>query len=287
MVLALLIVAVASLLALAALCVLDRCANQSHWRHLQALQPQNPARFDPVMLAGLPPAAQRYFQFAIEPGTPLLTVAELAMTGEFSLGSRERPAYQSMQARQILAAPDGFVWAMRLRGMALISGSDSDRWTRFRVFGLLPVARMGDSLWQRAGSHPTICDHTRAAYGRYIAEALFWTPAALLPGPGVQWDDVDANHARVTVTHGALSQTVDLYVDAEGRPTTVSFLRWSNANPQKQYGWQPFGGVLSDFRQVQGFWLPFDVQAANLFGTDQAFVFFKARVTSIVFPTQA
>ncbi|MCW8901834.1 MAG: hypothetical protein OQK95_14310, partial [Gammaproteobacteria bacterium] len=63
-----------------------------------------------------------------------------------------------------------------------MSGSDSSRWTRFRIFGLFPVARMGGEE-----------AHTRSAYGRYVAEAVFWTPAALLPGPGVAWEHVDEN----------------------------------------------------------------------------------------------
>jgi hypothetical protein len=61
-------------------------------------------------------------------------------------------------------------------------------------------------------------------------------------------------------------------------------MRWSNANPEKQYRLQPFGGVLSDFREVQGYRLPFRVEAGNMFGTDDYFVFFKAEVTDIRFP---
>lgn len=59
-------------------------------------------------------------------------------------------------------------------------------------------------------------------------------------------------------------------------------MRWSNANPEKIYRLQPFGGELSDFRDVQGFRLP--VKAGNMFGTDEYFVFFKAAVTAIRFP---
>jgi hypothetical protein len=38
-------------------------------------------RFDPAMVAGLPEPAQRFFKFAIAPGTPLLPVAEIDMGG--------------------------------------------------------------------------------------------------------------------------------------------------------------------------------------------------------------
>jgi hypothetical protein len=68
-----------------------------------------------------------------------------------------------MTARQILAMPAGFIWKMRARrGLMVLSGSDSESWTRFWLMGLLPVVRMGGNP-----------DHTRSAFGRYVAEAVF------------------------------------------------------------------------------------------------------------------
>ncbi len=252
----------------------DWFADTAEWERLTELQPENPAGYDPTMVADLPESAQRYFNFVITPGTPLLPVVEVHMGGLFSLSDRNKPNYQTMQAQQILAAPHGFVWKLQLPGMVPISGTDAGQWTRFRILGLIPVARMGGNA-----------DHTRSAYGRYIAESVFWSPAAVLPGPDVVWEEVDANTSRVTVSHGALSQAVNVTVDTNGRPLEVSFMRWSNANPDKSYRLQPFGGTLSDFRDVQGYRLPFTVDAGNLFGTEDYFVFFKARVTAIRFPS--
>lgn len=260
-------------LALLSLRLYDRYADNAEWKRLTGFQPDNPPQYDPQVVAELPEPAQRYFNFMIAPGTPLLPVVEIDMGGQFSLGNRDAPNYQTMEAHQILAAPQGFVWQLHLPGMVPVSGSDSGHWTRFRILGMIPVARMGGDL-----------DHTRSAYGRYVAESVFWAPAAVLPGPGVSWEEVDANTARVTIRHGSLSQAVNVRVDAEGRPVEVSFMRWSNANPDKTFRLQPFGGTLSDFREVQGYRLPFKVDAGNMFGTDDYFVFFKARVTAIRFP---
>ncbi|MBR9982909.1 MAG: hypothetical protein KFF50_17890 [Desulfatitalea sp.] len=262
-----------ALCALLALRLWDGRAERMEWSRLTALQALNPPAYDPSMVADLPEPARRFFNFAIAPGTPLLTVAEIDMGGQFSLGSRENPNYQRMDATQILAAPWGFVWKLRLPGIVPVSGSDSGRWTRFRILGLLPVARMGGDA-----------DHARSAYGRYVAEALFWTPAALLPGPGIVWEAVDEHTARVTVSHMGFAQAVDLRVDGDGCPIAVHFMRWSDANPAKTHRLQPFGGQLSDFRDVQGFRLPFKVEAGNMFGTADHFVFFKAEVDSIRFP---
>lgn len=251
----------------------DWRADQTEWERLSSLQPTNPIRYDSSIVANLPEPAQRFFNFVIASGTPLYTVAEIDMGGEFSLGSQEEPNYKRMQAHQILAAPYGFVWRLDLAGIIPISGSDSGRWTRFRILGFIPVARMGGSS-----------DHSRSAYGRYIAESVFWTPAAILPREGVSWEEIDENMARVNITHGDLSQAVDITVNAEGKPTQVSFMRWSDANPEKIYRLQPFGGALSDFRFVKGFKLPFKVEAGNMFGTSEYFTFFKAEVKAIRFP---
>jgi hypothetical protein len=260
-------------LALAVLRQMDQRDDRAEWDRLAALQPQAPDRFDPEMVADLPEPARRYFTYAIDPGTPLLPVAVIEMTGEFSLGTRDDPRYQPMEARQILAAPEGFVWAMRTRGGMPVSGSDSGRWTRFRIFGLIPVARLGGDP-----------DHTRSAYGRYVGEAVIWAPAALLPGPGITWEAVNADTARVTVEHGTLSQAVDVTVDSDGRPVKAVFQRWSNANADNVHRLQPFGATMSDFREVDGYRLPFRVEAGNHYGTEDYFAFFRADVTAIRFP---
>ena len=260
------------LLSLIALRLWDERVERVEWARLAASQPPNPAQYDPVMVADLPEPVQRFFNFAIKPGTPLLTVAEIDMGGEFSLGTRDAPNYQLMDAKQILAAPTGFVWKVKMPGVVSVSGADTGSWTRFRILGLIPVARMGGET-----------NHARAAYGRYVAEAVFWTPAALLPRSGLVWEALHQDTARVTVTHNGLSQAVDIKVDAEGRPLVVHFMRWSNANPDKKHRLQPFGGQMSDFREVQGFRIPFNVEAGNMFGTDEHFVFFKATVTAVRF----
>lgn len=190
------------------------------------------------------------------------------------MGVKSKPDYLDMTAIQTLAMPAGFVWKMRARrGLLSISGSDSAQWTRFWLMGLLPVAHLGGDA-----------DHVRSAFGRYVAEAIFWTPAGVLPGPGVSWALVDSDCARLTVNYQGLSQSVDLRVAPDGQPTMVSFERWSNANPEKRHRLQPFGGYLSNFRSFDGYRLPTHVEAGNHFDTDQYFPFFVADVTAVEFP---
>lgn len=111
-----------AILVLAALRWWDLREDRAEWQRLAALQPEAPQRFSGGLVAHLPEPARRYFSVMIEPGAPLLPVAEIEMTGQFSLGNKDNPAYQPMAARQILAAPDGFVWFMRTRGSLARSG---------------------------------------------------------------------------------------------------------------------------------------------------------------------
>lgn len=269
----LLLILAALLAALAALRTFDARADGTERARLIALQPAAPQTFDPAMVADLPEPVRRYFNFVIAPGAPLFTVATFGMTGQFSLGDKDSPNYQWIEADQVLAAPEGFVWSMRTVEGLPVSGSDAGGWTRFRVLGFAPVARMGGDS-----------DHARSAFGRFIAEATFWTPAALLPAPGIEWSSPAPDTARVTVTRDGMTQTVDLLVDERGAPVEVSFVRWSNANSEKRYREQPFGGYLSDYRAVGGFRIPHHVEAGNMFGTEDYFPFFIVDIGRIEFP---
>ncbi len=196
------------------------------------------------------------------------------MAGDFAFGTQDKPGVQPMTARQVLAAPQGFVWQM---SSGVVSGSDGlspqGSWTRFRIFGLIPVARQGFTE-----------DHRRSAFARAVAEAVFWTPAALLPGPGITWESAGPDTARVTVRHGDLTQEVSLTLAPDGRPLSMVMPRWSNANTLKRWQIQPFGATFGRVATFQGFTVPVEVEAGNHFGTPDWFPFFRARVADLRFP---
>lgn len=254
---------------------LDQRADHAEMARLRALQPDNPPRFDHALISDLPEPARRFFTFAIAEGTPLYTVATVKMQGQISQGTKDNHTYSDMQATQVIAAPDGSVWAMIGGPPYLrIAVTDSAQWTRVWVAGIVPVAHVGGTE-----------DHARSAFGRFAAEALFWTPAAVLPSAHVSWEGLSENVARMTIRNGTLEQSVDVTVAGDGRPTQVVFQRWSDENPRKIYQLQPFGGVLSEFQTFSGFRVPTRVEAGNHFGTDAYFPFFKATVTDLRFPT--
>ncbi len=77
------------------------------WDRLGAEGPP-PQAFEPAMVADLPEPARRWLTRAIVAGTPLWRTAHLVMHGEIRLG-----AWRRFTATQVLAPPDGFIWAAR------------------------------------------------------------------------------------------------------------------------------------------------------------------------------
>jgi hypothetical protein len=244
------------------------------WQSLIENAPAPTRTFDPRSIEAMPEIARRYFAHAIAPGTPLSSLAEVEMSGTFSLGTRTQPMSFAMTARQLLAAPHAFVWIASMHsGPAWISGSDvlagDVGWTRFWLGGLLQVANDGISE-----------DFLRSAVARPALEAI-WAPASLLPERGVRWTAAGPDTADVVIptAHGEL--TITLVLEKSGKVRQVSTLRWTNANSRKVFAYQPFGGTVAAETTFAGYTVPSILSIGNMFGTGEYFPFFEARVSAI------
>ena len=227
-----------------------------------------PPLFDPAMVEGLPEVAQRYLLRAIAPGTPLSRTVDLSMEGVFLLNGSALP----MRATQVLHAPEAFVWqsafgsgALRLRGSDALAGAES--WTRFGLFGLLPVARAGGNA-----------DHRRSAATRALMESV-WAPAALLPLFGAHWEATGPDSARVSIP-GLAVAPMELTLAPDGTILSLTAPRWSDANPDRSYRLQSFGGRILESRRFGGFTIPARVELGNHWGTPDFDGFFRATITA-------
>ena len=247
----------------------DARNTQAVWEALLEQRELSPALYDPAMVSDLPEIGQRYFANAIVPGTPLHKVARLEMEGSLILNGREFP----MRADQILAPPHGFVWRARAgSGLIRFSGSDGywnghTSWTRFWLWGVLPVARIADTE-----------DHARAAAARMVMETV-WAPVELLPQSGAVWTQTGADQAEVQFSEVPGVEPIHLTLDAAGRVLEMTTLRWSDANPGRIYRLQPFGGRTLAHATHQGFTIPTAMEIGNLYGTPEYAPFFRARLT--------
>lgn len=249
----------------------DTRADEAAWHKLASTLSAAPGRCGPAMIASLPGAARRYFEFTIAPGAMLAPVVALEMRGQIGLGDKADPKYRPFKARQIIAFPHGFLWRL---DAGAIGGSDgllpTTSWARFWLLGLVPIVRVSSND-----------DHQRSAFGRLVAEAAFWAPASLIPGANVRWEEAGPDTARAIVTHGSLEQAVEIEVARDGQPRSVVIQRWSSENADRIYRLQPFGGYLSEYRDFGGYRLPTRVEGGNHFGQDEYFPFFRVEITDV------
>lgn len=269
----LLIGAPVSVLAVAALAL-----GAAHWRdartaadlaHGLAHAPRGEP-FDPAVLDRLPEPARRYLAAALARGSRPARSVRLVMTGRFFLGAEWRP----LAATERLSA-DGLVWRADVKAGGLpirvydTLGPDG---AALRAWGLalVPLARADGP------------DVTRSAAGRLAAE-MIWLPSALLPGPGVAWEAVDADTARVRLTVAGTALAVDLRVDPRGLPVAVAMMRWGDPDGDGVFGEVPFGAELSGPRAFDGHTIPTRIRAGWGFGTDDFAPFMEAEVTEADF----
>jgi len=238
---------------------------------------QDPAKgtYDPSMVADLPEAVQRYFNFMIAPGAPLKTIARIEMRGQFGLGNAEQHNYYPFTATQFNAPPTNFTWSLKTYDTAMsMNGSDmvwdGESWTKFWLLGVFPVARAGGDE-----------DYLRSGVGRMVVEMAAWAPVSLLPQFGVTWEELSPELIRASVKSQGFVQTVDIKIGLNGAPLEFVLPRWSNANPSQTFMLQPFGGIAHDYVTVDGITIVSDVEAGNFFGTIDYFAFFKAQVTKV------
>lgn len=248
---------------------------QAKWRQLETPTDQ-PAVFEPTMIAALPEIAQRYFTHAIATGTLLRTKVEIDMSGVFLLDNNGTIMTYEMKARQLLAAPYQFVWLPTFRAGAMrISGADDYvddvGSTKFWLLNLIPLVQSADTP-----------DINRSASARPLLETI-WAPAALLPQYGATWTPTGPNSAEVAFQDDPYDTRLQLVMDETGRLTEVYAMRWSNQNPAGIFQLQPFGGTVTAETTFDGFTIPSAVNVGTHYGTPAFFPFFQATITNATY----
>jgi hypothetical protein len=225
--------------------------------------------FDPAATMGLPEPARRWLSHAIAPGTPLWSRVELTMHGQIKLG-RWRP----FTARQVLAPPDGYLWAARTRLVGLPvtgydrlgSGAGEMRWRLLRVIPVL----------NESGS-----DITRSAYGRLAGEIVL-IPTAYRHAAWSQGEH--ANTAVATWRFDDDTEAAELRVARSGRLAEVRVNRWGNPGGAP-FGRYPFGVRVEAESRFGGITIPSVLRAGWWWDTGRQHEgeFFRAEITGAVF----
>jgi hypothetical protein len=249
---------------------------QDTWTRIASRAGRSHGVYSREMVAHLPEIAQRYFNHAIAPGTPLRRMVELRMQGKFLLGDKSSHQAYRMEARQILHPPSEFVWIPTLRnGMMSISGADvlarGSASTRFWLLALIPVA-----------SERTSPDLVRSATFRSAVEGV-WVPATLLPHNGVAWEQIGPDKARVRIQRVDPEIVFEMTFAPNGALREIVGERWSNANPQKTFRLQPFRGTMDEEATFGGYTIPVKLSVGNHYGREEYLPFFQAEIIEATF----
>jgi hypothetical protein len=220
--------------------------------------------FDPIMVEDLPEPARRWLRHAIAPGTPLAAATELRMHGTIRLGTWRR-----FTATQVLAPPDGYIWAATARFLGLpvvgydrlSSGTATMRW---RLLGAIPVMN---------AEGPEIA---RSAAARLAAEVVL-APTAFR---GATWTAGGPDTAVGLWRMGGDEQRVEVRVGIDGMVRGVLIERWGQP-PEAPYGRYPFGVTVEAERTFGGITIPSTLRAGWWWGTDRQDEgeFFRAEIT--------
>jgi hypothetical protein len=231
------------------------------------------ATFSPQQIAHLPASVQRYLSWALAPGAPLATTVRLEMEGELRMNGTWHP----LRAEQVLCWERGFVWAAKvwMNGLPVTGFDrlvDDEAQMRWRILGLFPVMRADGA------------QIARSAAGRLHAETI-WMPGSLL-SDDVSWTELDGHpHASIRA-HGETSE-VDFDIDGSGALRGVRLPRWGDPD-ETDFGYHPFGGLLSGSLTVDGVTLPKEHRVGWFVGTDRFEddgEFFRCTLTSVRFKT--
>jgi len=191
--------------------------------------------FAPALLDEAPAPVARFLRTVLREGDPMPRHVRIDWAGEFNMGRPGADRWMPFTATQdfVPGAP-GFVWDARIRvaGIpvhvrdSLVDGEGS---MLGQVLGLVTVV-------DRHGGEALAV----ATLQRYLGEAI-WLPAALLPIAGVQWQAIDEQRARATISAGTARAALEFRFGADGRVESVyaeARTYDDGRNPPSQHPWQ-------------------------------------------------
>ena len=202
--------------------------------------------FDVSRFAGLPAPVARYLAFALLPGQRIIARAHLRSSGTFAAKPNAWARFTADQ--EVRTEPPEFVWNARIAMMPLVPVRVRDRYVggegsmRAAVAGLVPIVNQRGTPELAA-----------ASLQRFLAEAA-WYPTALLPGGALSWSAIDDRSARVTMTDGPTTVSLDVTFGAAGEIETVSTMRYRDVKGTPIL--TPWVGHHRDYRRLSGMMIP-------------------------------
>ena len=231
-----------------------------------------PSTFDPSRLAGLPAPVARYLAFALSPGQRIVARAHLRSSGTFAAKPNAWALFTAEQ--EVRTEPPEFVWHARIATLPLIPVRVRDRYVggegsmRAAVAGLVPIVNQHGTPEMAA-----------ASLQRFLAEAA-WYPTVLLPGEALSWSAIDDRTARVMLTDGPTTVSLDVTFGSAGEIETVSTMRYRDVKGTPVL--TPWVGHHGDYQRLNGMMIPTSGEVAWVLPTGRE-PYWRGRLVSAMF----
>jgi len=197
-------------------------------------------------LDGLPAPVARYFAYVLEPGRRDIRRAHFRSVGHFAAKPEAWAPFTADQDVTVL--PPGFVWDARIAMMPVVPVRVRDSY----VGGEGSMRASAGAVLSIVDQHGTK-EMAAASLQRFLAEAV-WLPTALLPREGLTWSPIDDANARVTITDGATSVSLDVHFAPGGEIDTVSAMRYRDVNGTPVL--TPWVGTHTNYVHIDGMMIP-------------------------------
>lgn len=204
-------------------------------------------RFSEALVADLPEVAQRYFRHAIQPDTPLAGAVRMKIAG----ASRAKPGLPPTMFREhrSITPGRGGLWRLHIATQPVAKTAyayylDGAAREYSDYLGFVPIRMLYVPLHM-----------AKLFLGRVMFESIF-VPSALLPQRNTVWEQLDDEHARVTIEVDGERMPLDLHIDADGRLQEVRFPWWNIKNTGGKWRYTPCGLTIQAEQRFGGYTIP-------------------------------
>jgi hypothetical protein len=197
-------------------------------------------------IRGLPEPVQRHLRYAGIVGRERVDAVRLKQKGFIRLG--EERGWMPFTARQYYTTdPPAFIWRGNVKLGPLTAVAATDRYSRgkgnmrVKLLSLLKIAEAGGF------------EMDQGALARYMNEAM-WFPAAYLK-EYIQWEPLDGDSARATMSYQGVSASAVLHFGAGGELTNFVAERYYR-RADGQYTLETWSTPLTEYGEIGGVRVP-------------------------------
>jgi hypothetical protein len=220
-------------------------------------------------LIGLPEPVQRYLGYADVVGRERVQTIRLKQRGFFRMQADQ--SWMPLSAEQYYTTdPPAFLWFGTIKPSRLLSISSRDMFAAGQGQMLIKLLSLV-TLTEARG--PQV---DQGELARYLSE-IVWFPTAWL-SDYLQWQAVDAQSARVTLTHQDVTASAVLHFNEDGSIRELEAERYRQLNDQ--YVLDRWVTPLADYQVRDRFRIPIKGEAAWRLKSGD-FTYFRGEVVEI------